>query len=63
MPAGDVEALQAAIEACLAAPEQALARMGASGRERVLARHSADLEAGKLARLFAMAPSGGSAGS
>lgn len=55
VPAGDVEALQAAIEACLAAPEETLLRMGASARERVLARHSADNEAAKLLRLFAPA--------
>jgi glycosyltransferase involved in cell wall biosynthesis len=53
VPAGDVEALQTAIEACLAAPEEVLARMGEAGRERVLARHSADIEAAKLGRLFA----------
>jgi glycosyltransferase involved in cell wall biosynthesis len=56
VPAGDVESLQGAIEACLAAPDEALARMGAGARERVLARHSADVEAAKLARLFAAAP-------
>jgi len=55
VPAGDVEALQRAIESCLAAPQDILARMGEAGRDRVLARHSADAEAGKLARLFELA--------
>lgn len=53
VPAGDVDALQGAIEACLAAPPDALLRMGEGARVRVLERHSADLEAAKLARLFA----------
>ena len=44
-----------AIESCLAAPQDILARMGEAGRDRVLARHSADAEAGKLARLFELA--------
>jgi hypothetical protein len=52
VPAGDVDALQQAVEACLAAPEELLAGMGEAGRERVLARHSADVEAAKLAHLF-----------
>ena len=52
VPAGDVDALQRAIEACLAAPEEGLARMGEAGRERVLSRHSADVEAAKLGCLF-----------
>jgi glycosyltransferase involved in cell wall biosynthesis len=56
VPAGDVDALQSAIEACLSAPEEVLVRMGEAGRERVLARHSADAEAAKLGRLFMPAP-------
>ena len=38
---------------CLAAPADALARMGEAARERVLARHDVDTEAAKLAGLFA----------
>ena len=60
VPAGDVDALADAIVACLAADGETLARMGSAGRERVLARHDVDVEAGKLARLFA-APTGGAA--
>jgi len=52
VPAGDVDALQSAIEACLSASEEVLVRMGEAGRERVLARHSADAEAAKLECLF-----------
>jgi glycosyltransferase involved in cell wall biosynthesis len=62
VPAGDVEALQEAIEACLGAPDEVIVRMGEGGRERVLSRHSADVEAGKLARLFAPAVSVGRVG-
>ena len=58
VPAGDVDALADAIVACLAADGEALARMGSAGRERVLARHDVDVEAGKLARLFAAQPGG-----
>jgi glycosyltransferase involved in cell wall biosynthesis len=53
VPAGDVDALQDAIAECLAAHSDVLARMGEGARARVLARHSADVEAAKLARLFA----------
>ena len=62
VPAGDVEALQEAIEVCLAAPDEVIVRMGEGGRERVLSRHSADIEAAKLARLFAPAVSVGRVG-
>ena len=59
VPAGDVDALADAIVASLAADGDALARMGSAGRERVLARHDVDVEAGRLARLFAAQPGGG----
>lgn len=52
VPAGDEEALADAIVACLGATDEALCAMGANGRERVLERHDADREAGKLAALF-----------
>ena len=58
IPAGDADALADALVACLAADDGTLARMGDAGRERVLARHDVDVEAGKLARLFAARPGG-----
>ena len=51
-PAGDVEALVDAIEACLAAPPETIARMGDAAHARVLARHDVDTEAAKLRALF-----------
>jgi glycosyltransferase involved in cell wall biosynthesis len=51
VPAGDVERLADAIVACLAAGPETLARMGSAGRDRVLERHDADIEAAKLALL------------
>ncbi len=59
VPAGDVDALAAAIEDCLAAPADELAPMGAAAQQRVLARHSIDIEAAKLAALFARSPAAG----
>jgi colanic acid/amylovoran biosynthesis glycosyltransferase len=53
VPAGDVAALAAAIEACLATSPARLAEMGEGARARVLQRHSIDVEAAKLAALFA----------
>ena len=53
VPAGDVDALARAMMDCLAAPADALARMGEAARERVLARHDVDTEAAKLVALFA----------
>jgi colanic acid/amylovoran biosynthesis glycosyltransferase len=52
VPAGDVDALVAAMQACLDAPVEALARMAAAARTRVLERHDLELEVGKLAALF-----------
>lgn len=52
-PAGDVQALEAAMVACLAAPFAQRARMGLAARERVLARHDGNVEAARLAALFA----------
>ncbi|MGY4827998.1 glycosyltransferase family 4 protein [Sphaerotilaceae bacterium SBD11-9] len=51
-PAGDVDAIASAIESCLAKPTEELARMGRAARERVLERHNADTEAGKLIAEF-----------
>ncbi len=47
--AGDVEELADAIANCLATPVAQLAQMGAQAHSRVLARHSIDTEAAKLA--------------
>jgi glycosyltransferase involved in cell wall biosynthesis len=51
-PAGDVDQIAEAIQACLEAPTDSLVAMGAAARARVLARHSVDREAEKLARCF-----------
>jgi len=58
-PAGDVDALVAAIEACLATPADALARMADAAQARVLARHSIGTEAAKLAAAFERPPAVG----
>ena len=52
VPAGDIDALVAAMQDCLDAPVASLARMAEAGRARVMARHSTDVEVGKLAGLF-----------
>ena len=54
-PAGSVPELVAAMQACLAAPVEELARLGAAGREAAQRRHSVDTEAGKLRAFFARA--------
>lgn len=52
VPAGDVESLVQAMQACLDAPADLLARMGDAAHERVLRRHSVDTQAAELAQLF-----------
>ena len=52
LPAGDVEALAAAMEACLSTHPDMLARMGEAAHRRVLERHDIDTEAARLADLF-----------
>ena len=52
VPAGDVEALTLAMQACLDAPADTLAGMGLAAHARALARHDVDTEAAKLAKLF-----------
>lgn len=51
-PAGDVEALAAALDEFLAIPIPTLEKMGELAHVRVLKRHSIDVEAEKLAQLF-----------
>jgi colanic acid/amylovoran biosynthesis glycosyltransferase len=51
-PCGSVEDLADAMDDCLAKPLEELQRMGDAGHERVVARHSIDTEAAKLAKLF-----------
>jgi glycosyltransferase involved in cell wall biosynthesis len=51
-PAGSVDDLADAMEDCVLRPAQHLQRMGDAGHELVVARHSIDLEAAKLAELF-----------
>jgi colanic acid/amylovoran biosynthesis glycosyltransferase len=52
VPAGDVERLADAIEACLAAPPERLAVLGAAARSRVVERHAIDDQAAHLLRLM-----------
>lgn len=52
VPAGDLDALVAALRACLAAAPDTLARMGAQARARVAERHDVRTEAAKLVRHF-----------
>jgi colanic acid/amylovoran biosynthesis glycosyltransferase len=55
VPAGSVEELARAIEACLSEVPQKLQQMGELSHRRAVARHSIDTEAGKLAELFRLA--------
>jgi glycosyltransferase involved in cell wall biosynthesis len=52
-PAGSVHALERAMRACLSCTADEIRSMGEAAQQRVLERHSADVEAGKLAALFA----------
>ena len=52
VPAGDTDALAAALGECLDTPDGRLAAMGAAGRRRVAERHDADTEAATLSNLF-----------
>ncbi|HJW10161.1 MAG TPA: glycosyltransferase family 4 protein [Albitalea sp.] len=51
-PAGDVEALAAAMQTCLAASPAELEAMGVAARTRALARHDIDIEASRLHQLI-----------
>ncbi|MEZ5322764.1 MAG: glycosyltransferase family 4 protein [Microthrixaceae bacterium] len=52
-PAGDVDRLADAMVGCLDTPPHELDRLGSSARARVWARHDVDVEARRLAWLFA----------
>jgi colanic acid/amylovoran biosynthesis glycosyltransferase len=52
VPAGDVLALADTMLKCLHMPAETLARMGEAAQKRAYTRHSVDLEAGKLVKLF-----------
>ena len=52
VPAGDVEALADAMQACLESSAERLVAMGLNGRRRVLQRHDVNVEAAKLAEWF-----------
>lgn len=51
-PAGSVEELADARQAYLALPDEAIETMGDAGYQRVIERHSADIEAAKLVTFF-----------
>jgi len=55
-PAGDVDALVAALEDLLATAPNVLEAMGTAAHQRVLERHAIDTEAAKLGRLFRAGP-------
>jgi colanic acid/amylovoran biosynthesis glycosyltransferase len=52
VPAGDLEALVSAMQACLDTPTDKLERMGEAAYQRVIARHSVDKQAAELSDLF-----------
>jgi colanic acid/amylovoran biosynthesis glycosyltransferase len=52
VPAGSLEELTAALEACLTTPAEQLQKLGDAGHRSVIANHSVDIEAIKLAKLF-----------
>lgn len=53
VPAGDVEALVHTMQTCLDAHTDMLARMGAAGHKRIVARHNVDTQGGaEIAMLF-----------
>jgi colanic acid/amylovoran biosynthesis glycosyltransferase len=52
VPAASVNELVTALEVCLTTPAEVLAEMGESASQRVIERHSIDVEAAKLAALF-----------
>jgi glycosyltransferase involved in cell wall biosynthesis len=57
VPAGDLDGLVQAMQTCLSAPVDEVARIGEAAHARVLARHDIDLEAAKLVELFRLSAS------
>lgn len=55
-PAGDVSGLAIVLEEFLHCSKERLAAMGEAGYKRVVERHSVDIEAGKLVKLFKSLP-------
>jgi colanic acid/amylovoran biosynthesis glycosyltransferase len=55
-PAGSLDDLTAAMEDCLSRSAEEIRRMGDAGYDRVVERHSIDVEAAKLADLFRSGP-------
>ena len=55
-PAGSLGDLTAAMEDCLSKSAEEIQRMGDAGYDRVIERHSIDVEAAKLADLFRSSP-------
>lgn len=55
IPAGDVEALASAMQSCLQASHDTIARMGDAAYSTVIERHDADKEADRLAHLISTA--------
>ena len=51
-PAGSLDDLTTALEACLSTPPERLQKIGDAGYDRVVVRHSIDTEAGKLTQLL-----------
>ena len=52
VPAGDLDALVGAMQACLDTPTDKLERMGEAAYQQVTARHSVDRQAAELSNLF-----------
>jgi len=52
-PAGNVELIADSIQACLEIPVNQLQQMGDAAFSRIVERHNVDIEAKKLADLFA----------
>jgi colanic acid/amylovoran biosynthesis glycosyltransferase len=59
IPPGEVEPLVAAMSECISATPDRLQELGNAGRLRVIERHSVDIEAKKLVKLFAESASTG----
>jgi glycosyltransferase involved in cell wall biosynthesis len=58
VPAGSLDALVSAMEACLAASPETLRSLGEQGHRRVQERHSIETEATRLASLFTASEAG-----